>query len=99
MLEFTLAKNMSSSRQWRANNLRWCNERRCIYQSCDTLTNSGHRRKGLFQLLARHTYPAAQAADPCFSALGFGGPTSTPGFVKMGWQVASRSRTAFAPFL
>ena len=77
---------------------RWGSERRRVYQSCDTMTHSGHRRKGLFQLLARHTYAGAQADDPGFSAFGFGGPTSTPGFVKMGWQVAFEVPYRFRPF-
>lgn len=71
---------------------------RRIFQSCDTMTHSSHRRKGLFQLLARHTYAAAQAKDPEFCAFGFGGPTSTPGFVKMGWRVEFEISYRFRPF-
>jgi hypothetical protein len=64
---------------------RWGEKTQRIYQSCDTMTHSRHRRRGLFQLLARQTYAAAQAADPAFFAIGFSGPMSTPGFLKMGW--------------
>ncbi|WP_300974835.1 GNAT family N-acetyltransferase [Sphingomonas sp. LHG3406-1] len=67
---------------------------RKIYQSCDTMTHSGHRRRGLFQRLALATYADAQRSDPGFFAFGFGGPTSTPGFLKMGWKIAF-----YVPFL
>ncbi len=77
---------------------RWGAERRRIYQSCDTMTHSRHRRKGLFQLLARETYAAAQSDDPAFCAFGFGGPTSTPGFLKMGWRIAFGIPYRFRPF-
>jgi hypothetical protein len=77
---------------------RWGIEQRRIYQSCDTMTHSGHRRKGLFQLLATRTYDEARAADPGFFAYGFGGPTSTPGFLKMGWRVELELPYLFQPF-
>jgi hypothetical protein len=77
---------------------RWGTEQRRIYQSCDTMTHSGHRRKGLFQLLATRTYDEARAADPGFFAYGFGGPTSTPGFLKMGWRVELELPYLFQPF-
>ena len=71
---------------------------RRIYQSCDTMTHSQHRRRGLFQALARLTYDRALEADPRFLAFGFGGPTSTPGFVKMGWKVAFEIPYLFQPY-
>lgn len=77
---------------------RWGSVPRRVYQSCDTMTHSGHRRKGLFQSLARHTYAAAQVDDPGFCAIGFGGPTSTPGFLKMGWAVAFELPYRFRPY-
>jgi len=71
---------------------------RRVYQSCDTMTRSDHRRRGLFQRLAQKTYDEALAADPEFFAYGFGGPTSTPGFVKMGWTISEELPFLFQPF-
>nr|WP_283938435.1 GNAT family N-acetyltransferase [Sphingomonas alba] len=71
---------------------------RRIYQSCDTMTHSHHRRRGLFQSLARLTYDRAMEADSRFLALGFGGPTSTPGFLKMGWKVEFEIPYLFQPY-
>ena len=79
----------------------WCRydgERRLIHQSCDTMTHSAHRRQGLFQALALETYAAAKAVDPAFAAFGFGGPTSTPGFLKMGWRITAAVPYVFRPF-
>lgn len=64
---------------------RWGTDTHRIYQSCDTMTHSRHRRRGLFQKLACQTYACAQEADPAFFAIGFSGPMSTPGFIKMNW--------------
>lgn len=61
------------------------NVRRTIYQSCDTMTHSGHRRKGLFQKLATTCYAHLQSMDALF-VIGFGGGQSTPGFLKFGWE-------------
>lgn len=73
-------------------------ETRLIYQSCDTMTHSAHRRRGLFQKLALATYAAAEAADERFFAFGFSGPMSTPGFVKMGWRIEAELPHLFRPF-
>ena len=45
---------------------RWGGETLRLYQSCDTMTHSRHRRKGLFQRLALQTYAEGAAADPNF---------------------------------
>ena len=58
---------------------------RIIYQSCDTMTHSGHRRKGLFQLLAKECYRYLSDQGRLF-VIGFGGGQSTPGFLKFGWK-------------
>ena len=72
--------------------------KRRVYQSCDTMTHSRHRRKGLFQTLALRTYEQALSDDPNFFAYGFGGPTSTPGFHKMGWRTLLELPNYFHPF-
>lgn len=55
-----------------------------IFQSCDTMTHSNHRRKGLFQKLALHCYAHLAKENKLF-IIGFGGGQSTPGFLKFGW--------------
>jgi hypothetical protein len=55
-----------------------------IFQSCDTMTHSNHRRKGLFQKLALHCYEHLKNENKLF-IIGFGGGQSTPGFLKFGW--------------
>jgi Acetyltransferase (GNAT) domain len=78
---------------------RWGQSEHRIYQSCDTMTHSRHRRKGLFQLLAQETYALARSADPGFFAFGFSGATSTPGFYKMGWTSPFEVPHRFKPRL
>jgi hypothetical protein len=78
---------------------RWGDHEAIIYQSCDTMTHSDHRRRGLFQRLAKATFAKAEALNPAFFAYGFGGPTSTPGFVKMGWDIEIDLRFLFRPRL
>ena len=79
-------------------NYRWGKHTNRIYQSCDTMTHSRHRRRGLFRLLALETYRAAETADPRFFAYGFGGPTSTPGFLKMDWRIEFELNHFFRPY-
>jgi hypothetical protein len=67
-----------------------------IYQSCDTMTHSRHRRKGLFQQLALHCYDYLRAENKLF-VIGFGGGQSTPGFIKFGWQHTFDVRNYFYP--
>lgn len=67
-----------------------------IYQSCDTMTHSNHRRKGLFQMLATHCYDYLRANDTLF-VIGFGGPTSTPGLLKCGWRKVFDFQILFIP--
>src|SRR4051812_2730833 len=58
---------------------------RTLYQSCDTMTHSQHRRRGLFQMLALHCYQHLRERGELF-VIGFGGGQSTPGFLKFGWR-------------
>lgn len=60
-------------------------EKQKIYQSCDTMTHSRHRRKGLFQKLAVGCYDYLRENDQMF-VIGFGGEVSTPGLLKFGWK-------------
>ncbi len=56
-----------------------------IYQSCDTMTHSNHRRKGLFKMLAQECFQFLKENNELF-IIGFGGAQSTPGFLKFGWR-------------
>ena len=67
-----------------------------IYQSCDTMTHSSHRRKGLFQKLAKMCYAYLEENDKLF-IIGFGGDQSTPGFLKFGWVNPFLIRHYFIP--
>ncbi len=67
-----------------------------IYQSCDTMTHSKHRRKGLFQQLALHCYNDIKLHHTFF-IIGFGGGQSTPGFIKFGWKEIFKFRYYFKP--
>lgn len=71
-------------------------EEKTIYQSCDTMTHSKHRRKGLFQKLAIYCYDYLRNNDKLF-VIGFGGGNSTPGFLKFGWRTAFDFRLLFVP--
>ncbi len=67
-----------------------------IYQSCDTMTHSAHRRRGLFQLLANHCYDYLRQQRKLF-IIGFGGAMSTPGFIKFGWKEVTTVQQVFYP--
>ena len=71
-------------------------EDKLIYQSCDTMTHSKHRRKGLFQLLAKHCYSELEQENQLF-IIGFGGRESTPGFLKFGWKNLFNCKNLFYP--
>jgi hypothetical protein len=71
-------------------------EKMKIYQSCDTMTHSNHRRKGLFQKLAIHCFKELKNRQELF-VIGFGGGQSTPGFIKFGWQEIFKMRYYFYP--
>ena len=73
-------------------------EERTIYQSCDTMTHSAHRRKGLFQSLANICYRYLEEQDKLF-IIGFGGAQSTPGFLKFGWVKCFNIQYYFFPQL
>ena len=68
-----------------------------IYQSCDTMTHSNHRRKGLFQKLALYCYETLRNENKLF-VIGFGGGQSTPGFLKFGWQKIFDVKNYFYPY-
>lgn len=61
------------------------NSLKTIYQSGDTMTHSGHRRKGLFYETASQCYNYLRENKSLF-VLGFGGKESTPGLEKLHWQ-------------
>ncbi len=67
-----------------------------FYQSCDTMTHSKHRRKGLFKKLALKCYEDLNKENK-LNIYGFGGATSTPGFLKMGWKIHSAFLTISIP--
>ena len=69
-----------------------------IYQSCDTMTHSQHRRRGLFQKLALHCYDELRDQGKLF-IIGFSGTQSTPGFIKFGWQKIFEFNNCFIPRL
>lgn len=62
-------------------------QREVVYQSCDTMTHSRHRRRGLFQLLAVHCYNYLRdQGQGHFFVYGYGGAQSMPGLLKFGWR-------------
>lgn len=67
-----------------------------IYQSCDTMTHSRHRRQGLFKMLALECYDRLRAEGKLF-IIGFGGADSTPGFLKFGWKHVFNFQYYFKP--
>ncbi len=73
-------------------------EERTIYQSCDTMTHSGHRRLGLFKMLALECFRYLKEENKFF-IIGFGGAQSTPGFLKFGWRQLFNFRYYFKPRL
>jgi len=73
-------------------------EKRTIFQSCDTMTHSSHRRRGLFKKLATHCYKELKDENKLF-VIGFGGGQSTPGFLKFGWEALFDFRYYFKPAL
>ena len=74
------------------------NKRKIIFQSCDTMTSSKHRRKGLFQKLASHCYQFLEENHE-LNVIGFGGEQSTPGFIKLGWKHLFDVKYLFVPKL
>lgn len=73
-------------------------ESKLIFQSCDTMTHSKHRRKGLFQRLAKHCFNELSQENKLF-IIGFGGSESTPGFIKFGWEHLFDCKNYFYPNL
>ncbi|RYY40083.1 MAG: GNAT family N-acetyltransferase [Chitinophagaceae bacterium] len=71
-------------------------QERIVYQSCDTMTGTRHRRRGLFQLLALHCYEHLRQQGKLF-IVGFSGGQSTPGFIKFGWKHVFSFQNFFIP--
>lgn len=69
-----------------------------IYQSCDAMTHSEHRRKGLFEKLAMHCNDYLASGNKLF-LIAFGGGLSTPGFFKFGWKHVFNLKYYFIPNL
>lgn len=69
-----------------------------VYQSCDTMTHSKHRRLGLFKMLALECFRFLKEENKLF-IIGFGGAQSTPGFIKFGWKHIFDFRYYFKPAL
>ncbi|MDB5203125.1 MAG: hypothetical protein JWQ27_2534 [Ferruginibacter sp.] len=65
-----------------------------VYQSCDTMTHSAHRRRGLFKMLALECYRQLREENKLF-VIGYGGADSTPGFIKFGWRHVTDFRYSF----
>ena len=76
---------------------RFGSDRRCVYQACDVMTHSSHQRRGLFRKLALETCRQAESRDPKFFAIGFSGAATTPGYVKMDWDVTFEIPFYFKP--
>lgn len=73
-------------------------KKQTIYQSCDTMTHSEHRRLGLFKMLALECFRYLEENNKLF-IIGFGGSQSTPGFLKFGWKHIFDFRYYFKPHL
>lgn len=71
-------------------------QRRTIFQSCDTMTHSRHRRRGLFQKLAVHCFHYLRERKELF-VIGLSGAMSTPGFLKFGWAAPFAFANLFVP--
>ena len=68
-----------------------------VYQSCDTMTHSSFRRRGIFETLAKATYGTLERAGQKL-VYGFAGDMSFPGFVnKLGWRAMETIRASFVP--
>src|SRR5664279_2722285 len=67
-----------------------------IYQSCDTMTHSNHRRQGLFRMLAKECFQFLKENNQLF-VIGFGGAQSTPGLLKLGWKHVFDFKYYFKP--
>ena len=73
-------------------------QQKLVYQSCDTMTHSAHRRRGLFQLLANHCYDYLRGQGKLF-VVGYGGKMSLPGFLKFGWREVTTVQQVIYPAL
>jgi hypothetical protein len=65
-----------------------------VIQSCDTMTHSKHRRKGLFEKLATYCDSELDKRNELF-IIGFGGSKTAPGYVKYGWRLLFDVRNYF----
>lgn len=65
-----------------------------VIQSCDTMTHSKHRRKGLFEMLTKHCDSELEKRNELF-VIGFGGSKTAPGYIKYGWKLLFEVRNYF----
>ncbi len=65
-----------------------------VIQSCDTMTHSMHRRKGLFQMLVKHCDNELALRNELF-IIGFGGSKTAPGYLKYGWKKLFKVKNYF----
>jgi len=68
-----------------------------IYQGCDAMTHSNHRRKGLFQKLVTYCHDYLKNINQLFLIALAGGTESTRGLMKLGWQRVFNFRFLFIP--
>lgn len=61
-------------------------EKTIIYQSMDTMTHPNYQRQGLFTRLAKKTYEHLINNDGEVFVIGFPGPLSHSGLIKVGWK-------------
>lgn len=70
---------------------------RILYQACDTMTHTAHRKKGLYPVLARECYDLLKSSNEFF-LIGIGGsPQSLPVLEHFGWKILFRFRNYFKP--
>ncbi len=74
-------------------------EEMIIYQACDTMTHTRHRKKSLFPILAQECYRYLKEQN-LFFMIGIGGSErSLPVLAHFGWRTIFRFRNYFRPRL
>lgn len=68
-----------------------------IYQACDAMTHSNHRRKGLFQKLVTSSQEYLENNNRLFIITLATGSAPTRGFLKIGWKRVFNFRYLFVP--
>ena len=70
-----------------------------VYQACDTMTHTKHRKKSLYPILARECYRVLQDQNN-FSMIGIGGSVqSFPVLKHFGWKIIFNFKSYFKPRL